>query len=783
VADVRIQPESFATRGIRGRVESLALRFPAVVASTGISMLAAIFVAIMFFMLHGRAPLAVGQLAPESRVVRVPLEIEDELATDAYRQAAREQAPRVYLLDPRVLPEMIVFLENLPRAAAEASNSGVAAGKLRDLFTLSDPALAALRPYSSGILEAQWQDRISVLGDLLLRTPLVDTATFQVEALSPNGQVELRIPQDAASIAQRQTGAGASTVLSQLTGPPGIATRLPTRRVLAVGSDAAARTLREHAMTAGLDGLILEVVLSRLTRSLAPTYVFDTAATSAAQDAAAEAVSSKLVTKAVGQVIYAEGDRITPEQIRLATLERAAYEKSQLSYQRLVAVLAPAGSGLLIVAAMVAFVRTYASALLLTPGRFATYFSIIIACMTVAVVVATREPWLLPASIAGAAALAAMVSSAMYDRRLAFGIGTLVALGLCTAMKLPVSLLAMSLVGVGFIAWLLRELRQRNTLIKTALVAAGGAGAAAFLFGLLDRPLARPALDQSVWEAGTVAAAVLLAGFLVLGVLPWLERALGVTTGLTLLDLRDPQHPLLRSMQQRAPGTYNHSLNVATLAEAAADSIGADSLLAYVGSLYHDVGKMNKPDYFVENQSGGINRHDRLTPAMSLLVIVSHVRDGIELAREHKLPISLHHFIEAHHGTTLVEYFFHRAKRQAEAAGDDGTTPLEVEYRYPGPKPRTKEVALMMVCDATESATRSLSDVSAAKIESLVRAIAHKRLMDGQFDECELTLGELHTAVEAISRTLVSMNHQRIAYPDGAPRMPQPARPALAAAL
>ena len=177
---------------------------------------------------------------------------------------------------------------------------------------------------------------------------------------------------------------------------------------------------------------------------------------------------------------------------------------------------------------------------------------------------------------------------------------------------------------------------------------------------------------------------------------------------------------------------------------------------------------MNKPDYFVENQQPGLNKHDRLSPAMSLLVIVGHVKDGVELAREYGLPKSLHHYIESHHGTTLVEYFYAQAQRQADE--DENTDrPTEFEYRYPGPRPQTREAAILMLADASESAARSLETPTAAKLEALVHDMARKRLLDGQFDECALTLRELTLIEGAITRTLNSIYHCRIAYPKGEP--------------
>jgi putative nucleotidyltransferase with HDIG domain len=214
------------------------------------------------------------------------------------------------------------------------------------------------------------------------------------------------------------------------------------------------------------------------------------------------------------------------------------------------------------------------------------------------------------------------------------------------------------------------------------------------------------------------------------------------------------------------------------MAEAAADTIGADGLFCRVGAMYHDIGKINKPMYFIENQGGGPNRHDKLTPAMSLLIIVGHVKDGIEMAREYALPPTLRHFIESHHGTTLVEYFFHAAKKQTEAESKPG--PSEFEFRYPGPKPQTKEAAIMLLCDCIEGAARALPEPTPVRLEQVVNAMARKRLMDGQFDECNLTLSELHKIEQSIIKTLCAVYHGRIAYPSAkkpeqTPSEPRPA--------
>ncbi|MCD0459628.1 HD family phosphohydrolase [Roseiconus lacunae] len=250
-------------------------------------------------------------------------------------------------------------------------------------------------------------------------------------------------------------------------------------------------------------------------------------------------------------------------------------------------------------------------------------------------------------------------------------------------------------------------------------------------------------------------------------VLPFIEKFFGVQTDLSLLKLSDASHPLLRRLAQRAPGTYNHSINVASIAEAAADSIGANGLLVRVGAYFHDIGKMFKPEYFIENQSG-VNQHDSLQPAMSTLVIIAHVKDGADLARNHHLPQPLIDLILQHHGTTLVEYFFHEAAKRSEENPDEKEV-SDKDFRYPGPKPQTLEAAVMMLADAVESASRTLVDPTPARIQSLVDKIAQKKMADGQFDECGLTFRQLYLVRKSLVKSLTAIYHARVKYPSQQP--------------
>ncbi len=258
-----------------------------------------------------------------------------------------------------------------------------------------------------------------------------------------------------------------------------------------------------------------------------------------------------------------------------------------------------------------------------------------------------------------------------------------------------------------------------------------------------------------------------LTGFIVSGGLPFIEQLFGVVTDISLLELSDVSHPLLQELVQRAPGTYSHSGSVAAISETAADAIGANGLLCRVGAYYHDIGKMLKPHYFVENMTAGqVSRHESLNPQMSALVIIGHVKDGVELAHRHNLPEPLVSFIEQHHGTTLVEYFFHAATKQAEATPDHRFDVQESAYRYPGPKPQSREAAVMMVADACESACRTVIEPTPKRIETLIHEIAMKKLLDGQFDESSLTLSELALVEDSLTKSLIGIHHGRIKYPE-----------------
>jgi len=253
-----------------------------------------------------------------------------------------------------------------------------------------------------------------------------------------------------------------------------------------------------------------------------------------------------------------------------------------------------------------------------------------------------------------------------------------------------------------------------------------------------------------------------LASVLVLGIAPIIESLFGYTTDIKLLELANMDHPILKDLILQAPGTYHHSIIVGSLVEGAAKSIAANPLLARVSAFYHDIGKLKKPLYFIENVGGEENKHDHLAPTMSSLILISHVKDGVEMARENRLGERIGHIIQQHHGTSLISYFYQKAK---EKENPEMESIDEKDFRYPGPKPQTKEAGIVMLADSVEAASRALTEPTPARITSLVQRITNNIFLDGQLEECELTLKDLQKIQESFNRILTAFFHQRIDYP------------------
>jgi putative nucleotidyltransferase with HDIG domain len=342
------------------------------------------------------------------------------------------------------------------------------------------------------------------------------------------------------------------------------------------------------------------------------------------------------------------------------------------------------------------------------------------------------------------------------DLQLAFSMSFLAAALVSLLVGQNIDFMITTFIGGLMGAYAVQGARTRGTLIVAGLLV--GAIQALAFFLMHPGFSSVLAMDHLRW--------FLLSGFLsaaiVLATLKIFETIFGELTNFSLLELSDSlNQPLLKRLAFEAPGTYHHSLVLSNLAGAAADVIGANALLVRVGAYYHDIGKLVKPEYFNENQSMLENKHDELEPSMSRLVILNHVKEGAELARRERVSPKIIDFIEQHHGTSLIHYFYQKALE------DGGTGNVDEEnYRYPGPRPQSRETALVMLADSVEGAIRALEDHSPTRINEVVRKVINNKFIDGQLDECSLTLREIERVCDSFSRTLNAMYHVRVKYPN-----------------
>ncbi len=353
-------------------------------------------------------------------------------------------------------------------------------------------------------------------------------------------------------------------------------------------------------------------------------------------------------------------------------------------------------------------------------------------------------------------AAGAMLTSLLLDFHLALGFSFIVSILL--GILYPGEPFIPAYYFLGSIAAALSVIRCRK---RTALLKAGAATALVNLLVIISIDLYR----GEIWNRGIydLTAGVLCAiavSTIVSVLLPFFETAFDIATDIKLLEFLDPNQPLLKELVYKSPGTYYHSILIGNLAEAAAEAVGENPILARVGAYYHDIGKTHKPEYFIENQRPAENKHDRLMPSMSSLIIASHVKEGVEIARAHRIPSQIIDIIQQHHGTGLITYFYQKARELQPSV------PIaEEDYRYPGPRPRTKVAAIVMLSDAVEAASRTLDDPTPDRIQMLTNAVITRFFLDDQLSMCDLTLMDLRVIARSFNLVLTSIFHHRIDYP------------------
>jgi putative nucleotidyltransferase with HDIG domain len=457
---------------------------------------------------------------------------------------------------------------------------------------------------------------------------------------------------------------------------------------------------------------------------------------------------------AAGLPIVKAGQPITEGQFELLRDESRAYKATLRRADHARRACALLLVSLLLTFVMVLYVARFQQALADNLVRVVGMCVLSLVTLGLALLL-NRAPWyalLIPMT------LTAMVLTIVYNPPFALLMSFSLALMASVSLGAGLSHLMVQMGALAPVVLLMRNVRSRTRLVEVA----AGAGVACLIMTVATGMLGGQTAKFITVDASRNLLWCLLAGFILCGLLPTVEKAFGVVTDVSLVELANSAHPLLQELIRRAPGTYTHSMTVATLAEAAGESIGANVLLIRVGSYFHDVGKMLKPHYFIENQKGP-NAHDDLEPALSTLVIIGHVKDGAALAEQYRLPKPVSDLVRQHHGTTLVEYFYREALKLYDGDSPPG---LESTFRYPGPKPQTREAGILMMADAVESASRALSNPTPASLTKLVHDLLMKRLLDGQFELSSLTLTELRRIEESLVKSLIALFHARIKYPE-----------------
>jgi putative nucleotidyltransferase with HDIG domain len=462
-------------------------------------------------------------------------------------------------------------------------------------------------------------------------------------------------------------------------------------------------------------------------------------------EAAVSRVEPVIIRK--GQNIVNKGETVTPSQIELLNAS-GVLKQGIIDYKLL------AGYSLLIL------MLGLLTALYIRNFHAQIYYNksslLLIGTVVVLVLFLSLGANIISGYLAPVAAVSMLITM-LLDAKVGFMVNVPVALLVALIADGNITVLFLSIIG-GLVGALITMVsHQRRDLLASGLLVGGSNALVIICMGLIAGSAVLEVLSQSLWGLlnGVFAA------IFTVGTLPAWENLFGIITPLKLLELSNPNQPLLKTLLMEAPGTYHHSIIVGNLAEHAAQKIGANPLLARVGAYYHDIGKIKRPYFFTENQIAMDNPHEKITPSLSTLIITSHVKDGVELAKQNKLPGVITDLIKQHHGDSVVSYFYHKAKQ-----GENGSKVNMDSFRYEGPRPQTKEAAIVMLADSVEAAVRSMTDHSPGKIEGMVRKIIKEKLESGQLEESDLTLKDLDIISDAFLDILGGIFHNRIEYPE-----------------
>ncbi|HHW49694.1 MAG TPA: HDIG domain-containing protein [Clostridiaceae bacterium] len=491
----------------------------------------------------------------------------------------------------------------------------------------------------------------------------------------------------------------------------------------------------------------LKDIGSLLVKSIfKPNSVIDIELTNARKKEAYEkALENKIIVPKDSRII-SYGDIVTEDKLEMLK-ELNLLETGKFDYifaAGIVTVL------ILLSLLLILFMNNFCRKILYSRNGLILLCAIVLLTIIIARVVVVYSSLLIPVF------MAAMLISILLDVKLAVAVNFILSVAISLMVKDNLGFIYLAIIGGSFSAFIVSKANQRSRLSAAGLFMAVINVLITISMGIINKSEVRTVAENCLM----VSINGIVSTVLTIGMLPFLESTFNIITPLKLLELANPNQPLIKRLLMEAPGTYHHSLMVGNLAEVATEAIEGNALLARVGAYYHDIGKLKRPNFFKENQMGD-NPHDRMTANLSTLVITSHTHDGIELAEKYKIPQAIKDIILQHHGNTLVAYFYHKAKK-----ADKCDAVKEEDYRYDGPKPTSKEAAVVMLADSVEAAVRSMTDRTEGKIEGLVRKIIKDKLDDGQLDHCELTLKDLDTIARSFMRVFSGYFHEREQYPE-----------------
>ena len=488
-----------------------------------------------------------------------------------------------------------------------------------------------------------------------------------------------------------------------------------------------------------IGGLLVKAVIK-------PNSLVDTTLTdNKKKEAYAIAIENRQMI-AEGSRIISFGDTVTSDKLEVLK-ELNLIETDRFDYVFAAGIM---GLVLLLAAILVLYMNFFCKKILYDRNDLILLCVIILLTLASSRIVYIYSPLLMPIFIAP------MLISILLDLRLSIIVNVILSLAISFITKGDTGFMSIAFIGGTLAAFLVSRANQRSKLSAAGLAIAVVNGVVIAFVGLVGKSTPGSIAN----DAGVVAINGILSTILTIGILPFFEITFNIITPLKLLELANPNQPLIKRLLMEAPGTYHHSLMVGNLAEVATEAIEGNALLARVGAYYHDVGKLKRPNFFKENQLSD-NPHDRMTPNLSTLVITSHTGDGVEIAEKYKIPLAIKDIISQHHGTTLAAYFYYKAKK-----GEKADSIKQEDFRYQGPRPTTKEAAVVMLADSVEAAVRSMVDKTEGKIEGLIRKIIKDKLDDGQLDLCELTLKDMDNIARAFLRVFGGYFHEREEYPD-----------------